>query len=178
MLQTLDDMLDGQSSKAGQLLVWLRVGLDLPVTITSQQLMYTGGIMKNEMPSYLKRNPLIGTALLLPFWIILAANALYPQAVGSSSDWKRTLWVLLVIFPAAACLLNLGTFLKWTTERKAPLWRSLLELHYSWPAVLLASLGLLISLFVPFHDSVHCLTGNPVHELQNWHATWQCIQRG
>ena len=178
MAQTLDDMLADQPSQTGRLLVWLRVGLDLAVTIAGQQLMYVGGIMKNETPVYLKRNALIGAVLLVPFWIVIAVNSLNQHAVGDSTVWKRTLWVLLVILPAAAFLLNVGTFMKWAVERKVPLWKSLFDVSHNWPMLLIAGLGLAITLFVPFHDSVHCVTGNPIQELQNWHDTWRCIQKG
>jgi len=179
MLQTLADMLDDPGrSKAS---IWARTVLDLPVSAIYQQLSYEGGIMKNETPSYMKRSALLGSIMLLPFWAVVIINSLNNHSIPSSHDWELTYKLLLVGLPVIAFLLNIAAFWRWVATRHklgTSYLKSLFDFRHNWTVLVVAGLGLLIALFVPFHDSVHCLTGNPVRELHNPHQTLQCILRG
>ncbi len=134
--------------------------------------------MSNETPYYLKRNAIIGAVLLAPFFIVIASNVLSHNSLANSNGWMRFFFTLLVILPAIAFFLNAATFIKWAHERKTSFWKSLFDFSHNWPALLTAGLALLIVLFVPFHDSTHCVTGNPITELRKWHSTLHCIQTG
>ncbi len=134
--------------------------------------------MTNETPSYVKQNAIIGALLLVPFFLVVASNVLSHDNLSNSNGWKIAFFTLLVVLPAMAFLLNAATFIKWVSDRKKGFWKSLFDFGHNWPTLLIGGLALLIFLFVPFHDSVHCVTGNPVSELRNWHDTWHCIQTG
>jgi hypothetical protein len=159
---------------------WARITLDFPMSALHQQLSYTGAVMKNETPNYMKRSALAGVAMLLPFPIVIAINSLSDHTLLDSHVWKPFYLLLLVALPAVAFLLNSLTFWRWSAERRKTgtgLFRNLFDVRHNWSVVIVAMLGLLFALFIPFHDSVHCVTGNPIRELHNPHQTWQCIQQ-
>jgi hypothetical protein len=177
ILQTLADMLDDpENSKTA---VWTRTILDLPISVAKQQIIYTGGIMSNETPYYVKRNAIIGAGLITPFFVIVFSRVLQNNThISTSVVWQSSLLITLVMLPFIAFLLNLATFLKWSHQRKKTFWKSLLDFRHNWMMLAIGGLGLLIFLFVPFHDSAHCVTGNPVRELRNFSQTVRCIQNG
>ena len=183
MLQTLADMLDNAPSAAAKRLIWLRAALDLPLSAAKQQLKYTGGIMANETPTYIKRTNLIGAILLMPFFILLVLNSTIGP-LRMQRTWAWGPWVLavgLIMMPAIALALELGALLCWALARRRQehisVWRGLFDIRRNWPLLGIAALGFGIILLVFGHDSVHCVAGNPVRELRNWHTTWQCIQQ-
>jgi hypothetical protein len=178
MLQTLADMLDDTPGRTQRMGIWVDLVFDFPTSLANQQLKYAGGIMTHETPSYVRRNAIIGAALLAPFFIVIASNILSNHHVASSTAWNRFFFALIVILPGLAFLLNVATFLAWATHRKIPFWKSLFDFYHNWPTLLTAGLALVIVAFVPFHDSAHCVIGNPITEAQNWHHTWGCIQQG
>jgi len=179
MLQTLADMLDDpERSKTA---VWSRLTLDFPLSLLKQQLIYTGEVMAMDTPYYVKRSAVVGSALVAPFFIFLALNGIMHNRLQHSWVWNSWfLFVWLILLPAIAALANIQALVRsrqaaGTAQNKRAVG---VTARSSWPAltILLVSLGILGIVF--FHDSVHCVTGNPYRELHNWHATWQCIQNG
>lgn len=183
-LQTLADMLDDPAHSPGT--IWARTLLDLPFSIIKQQLAFAGGIMRTDMPLFVKRNALICVLLLLPFFTALIANGLdklfNDHTLYSSWLWATpalAIWVLwLPLVAACLGLLSLGLLIAQRARTNhTSWWRQLWSFHTNWPllAASLVSLGILgIALF---HDSVHCVTGNPVREARNTSQTWHCIQQ-
>lgn len=181
MLQTLADMLDDAPGKKQKLTIWARTSLDLALSLGKQQLSYAGAVMTSETPNYVKRNALAGAMLLVPFVLVLLANAtdkvLHNHTLYNSWLWSQTvltIWVL--VLPALALLLSFVTFVVWTKQRN-DFWHSLIDIRHNWPMLLVGLAGLFIVALVFGHDSVHCITGNPIREMHNWHDTWQCIQQ-
>jgi len=84
--------------------------------------------------------------------------------------------------PAVAILLNTAALLRWLRSRRRETgqatWKLLADWRHDWPALAVMLIGLGILALVFGHDSVHCVAGNPFHELRDWHSTWQCVQRG
>lgn len=181
MLQTLADMLDN-AQPGEKWRIWLRTGLDFSPSIIKQQLSYEGGIMANQMPSYIKRNGLIGAGLVAPFFVFVIINSFIDHDLSHSLVWHtNVLFTWLVILPGLAVILNAAALLRWLLKQRPPaktsLWRRVVDLRHNWPAIGVVIVGLGILLFVFGHDSVHCITGNPLHEVTNWQQTSQCIQR-
>lgn len=185
MLQTLADMLDNSSSESERLTLWMKLAIDLPVSLTAQNINYFGGIIMHDSPKFVRRNGIIGGILLLPFFLALAANGLnkvvYNQNLFHSWLWSTTALLIWVIWlPLSAAILGLASllvFLKRQTKAKhESTLKALLDIRYNWPVLAVALLGSFILFAVFFHDSVHCVTGNPIREAHNPHATWQCIQ--
>lgn len=184
-LQTLADMLD--DPHAGKAAVWTRTIVDLPLSLAKQNLIYAGGIMKNETPNYIKLNSVIGAALLLPFFAALIANGsdrlIFNQDLYHSWLWHTPVlftWVLAL--PAAAALLTLISLVLYSRQhgrsQRTGWLKGLLDFRRNWPLLLVAIIALGIVGMVRFHDSVHCVAGNPAKEIGNWSRTWQCIQQG
>lgn len=184
MLQTLADMLDNQPERKRA--IWLRTLIDLPISLTRQQLLYAGGIMNQQTPAYVKRNALWSAALLLPFIGVLIANSLdkilYNHTLFNSWLWHMpvlAIWVLWL--PVAALAIAFASLVTFMIQRhkstQQSLLRQLFDIAYNWPLLITGLAALFIVTLVIGHDSVHCVTGNPVRELHNWHQTWQCIQQ-
>ncbi len=184
MLQTLADMLDNAENGRDRVVIWLRAIIDLPLSITQQQVITAGGIMTHETPRYSKQGSLAGAVLLLPFFSALAANGLnkvfYNHDLFHSWLWSDPiLLVWVILLPSLALIVSGVTFLRWSTDRRkhgrTSSWKLLTDWRHNWPmlTVLLVSLGILSMVF--FHDSVHCVTGNPIREVRNLHDTLMCI---
>lgn len=180
MLQTLADMLDDPDrSRRG---VWTRTIVDFPLSLIGQQLHYLGGAMANQMPNYIKRNSLLGAWLVAPFFVFLVVNAVFQDRVQNTFLWHNNiLFMWLIFLPALAVLFNLISLIRWLNDRhhtsKKSLWRTLFDFKNNWPALAVILVGLGILALVIGHDSVHCVTGNPVRELHNANQTWQCISQ-
>jgi len=182
MLQTLEDMLDHTSGIERQL-IWLKVLGELPFSVARQQYSYLGGIMVHNTPTYIKRSSLAGAVLLLPFFMFVVLNSLTNHALNNSTLWQRgVLFTWIILFPSVALLINAMAFVVWLIHtpgrQKAKLWSRLFDVAQSWPMLLISVLAVGILAVVFFHDSVHCVTGNPISELQNWHTTLRCIRQG
>lgn len=185
MLQTLADMLDDR--ERSQQAVWAALSFDFSFSVIKQQLSYTGATMAHETPIYVKRNALIGASLLVPFFLALIANGL-DKAISNRTLYNSWLWHMPVLavwvlwMPAAAAIIALASLLAFLHQRAGAehtrWYARLFSLRHNWPILLVTMLSLGILGMVFFHDSVHCVTGNPVRELHNPHQTWQCIQRG
>ncbi len=185
MLQTLADMLDDAASRRERIHIWARTAIDFPVTATGQNIRYLGGIMAHETPKYVWRNGLIGGVMLLPFFAALIANladeTVNHHTLFNSWLWSMpvlSIWVLWLPLTAAILgLLSLLVFLRHQTKSKhESSIEALFDFRYNWPIVLVALAGTFILALVFFHDSVHCVTGNPIREIHNPSATLHCIQ--
>lgn len=186
-LQTLADMLDNSTSRRARLAIWARTIPDFPLALARQQLSYAGGSIPGRAPSYVKRSALLGGILLMPFLLALIANGLdkifYGRTLHHSWLWHMpalAIWVLwLPLAAAVITLISLAFFLAQSRPPEfAGHWRQLFKFSQSWPLILVGLAGLAILAFVFGHDSVHCLTGNPLREIHHWHGTWQCIKQG
>ena len=184
MLQTLADMLDTEPEHETS--IWLRTIIDLPFSLTKQQLLYAGGIMSQQIPMYVKRNAVVSTVLLLPFALALIVNGLDKlinnRTLYHSWLWHMpvlAIWVLwLPILAAALALSSLVVFFrKGGTQGRQNSRKQSLDVYHTWPLIAPALVALFVIAMVFGHDSAHCVTGNPVRELHNWHQAWQCIQQ-
>ena len=182
MLATLHDMLENSGDRKARAAVWLRVFADLPASIVREQLAYTNQYVGTS-PSYIKISAIVGALLLLPFFVIAPINDITKHSFYHSWLWHvDVLFVWIIALPAAAAIISCAAFVVWVyqqhTKRHVSLLRSVLDVRHSWPVTVVASIGAAVIILVLFHDSIHCIAGNPVRELGSWHATWQCVQRG
>lgn len=181
MLQTLADMLDDPArSHPG---VWSRLVLDFPFSVIKQQLSYTGEVMATTMPDYMKRNAMLGTGLVAPFFLLLALHVVAGNRLEHSWFWHtHVLFIWLLVLPGLAIVCNLQALLRWGLHRRQEThtgtWKVLTDFRRNWPALGVIIIGLCILALVFGHDSVGCVTGNPMRELRNFHQTWQCVQQG
>lgn len=174
MLQTLADMLDYTTSPAERRRVWIRTVLDLPLAAAQQQLITLGETMRQS--PFIKRSALFSGALLLPFFAALTANsldkALRNQTLYHSGLWSMpwlALWVLyLPLMAGSVAVAGIIIALLRNRSQRVPIFSI-------WPLVSIAIVALAIVSIVFFHDSVHCVTGNPVRELRNMRTTLSCI---
>ncbi len=134
--------------------------------------------MSKETPYYVKRNALISTGLIIPFFVVVFFPGILRQNMSASAAFQTSLFISLILLPSLAFVLATTTFLAWSKSDKKPLWRGLLDVRRSWLLTAVGTLALTISLFVPFHDSVHCVVGNPVRVVHNPSQTWQCVDDG
>jgi hypothetical protein len=178
MLQTLADMLDDpeQSRQA----VWTRTILDFPLSVAHQQLSYAGTGAAG-MPRYMKQNARLGAWLVAPFFLFILLNSFSGQRLRDSLLWHTDfLFIWLVLLPGLAVVFNLAALLRWVRSqrrgRTRTTWSLLTDFRQNWPAVAMIVIGLAILALVFGHDSVRCVSGNPFHELHDWHSTWQCVQ--
>ncbi len=182
MAQTLSDMLADQPSKAAQSLTRLRAIIDLPVHVVQQNVMVVGDTLMNETPAYIKRNSIIGGVLLAPFCLVVASGVLQNQQLMNTRAWVALASVALLVLPGLGFVLNASSYIKWffdkSIQKKRGIFSRLLDVSHTWPMVLAGGIGLLLFLFVPFHDSVHCVAGNPVRVAHNPNQAWQCINNG
>lgn len=182
LLQTLADMLDAQTTKAGKTTIWLRTAIDLPLSVTKQQLTLAGAIMTHETPNYIKRSATVGTVLISPFLLFLTLDSLTSHSLYGGFFWHP--WIVatwLIFMPAAALIISGTALVRWLIERhksKVGFWPSLLDWRRNWPVVGIAAVSLGIIVLAFGHDSVHCVVHNPVRDLRYWHTTWTCIRNG
>lgn len=139
--------------------------------------------MATTMPDYMKRNALLGAWLVAPFFLLLAIHAVAGNRLEHSWFWHtHVLFAWLVVLPGLAIIFNLQALLRWVLRRRqethASIWNVLADFRRNWPALGIIIIGLGILALVFGHDSVGCVTGNPVRELRNFHQTWQCVQQG
>ncbi len=178
MLQTLADMLDANSSATGRLLVWLRATRDFPASLFSQQWAYAGTVLSRETPRFVQRNALVSGLLFVPFFAIATANDLVAHRLYHTWLWSFDVLVAwIVLLPAFGLLLSTATLFAWLRLNKRSWWQSLRDIAHNWMMLLPILLGVGILSLVFFHDSVHCVTGNPVRELHNPHATLRCVEQ-
>jgi hypothetical protein len=187
MSQTLTDMLGSAVDGTERRKIWAKAIAELPISITKAQLNYVGGIMQNETPHYVKQAGLAASLLVAPFFLALIANSvdnlLFGHNLYNSWVWNTPVlatWILLL--PALALVLSGGSLLRlivWDRQAgQASLAKRMFDTKHSWPVVLPLVVALGILCLLAFHDSAHCLVGNPVRELRNLHQTRQCITNG
>ena len=170
LLQTTADMLDESVGTKSKLAIWMRVTINLPINVFHTQLHYAGGIMKNETPSYVKRNSLIGTAMLLPFIAAILANSIDKiinnHTLYNSWAWRLPflrLWVLWL--PEAAFILMAGTYIYFVVKRRendhVNLIKRVADISHSWPIIVPGILAFGILFIIAFHDSAQCWIHRP-----------------
>jgi hypothetical protein len=176
ILQTLADMLDDAPTRAQRRRIWIHAGIDIAISATKQQATTLGGTMRES--SFIKWSSITSAALLLPFISALIANALDTfvrhQTLYSSWLWREPMLAIWVLYlPLIAGSVGVISFI-------AAVWRlraSQKNVLTAWPlaASCLVALGILGMVFM--HDSVRCVTGNPIKEIRNAHATLHCIEQ-
>jgi ABC-type proline/glycine betaine transport system permease subunit len=137
--------------------------------------------MAHDMPAYVKRSSFAGALLLAPFFILLTVHAITGNHMYASWFWEQAVLATWIIYmPALAVLISAIAFGYWIASHRKQqgFIKSIFDLPHNWPLLAVATLGAGVVALVLFHDSVHCIVHNPITELRNWHATWQCIQRG
>jgi len=181
MLQTLADMLENAPTARQRFSVWARTVIDLPISLVNQQLNYVGEIMIHETPKYVKNSAIAGAAMLAPFFLIVSAASIDKNLRHSFLWHYPTLFTFFVILPTLAFLVAAIAFVCWLIERhqqENKSWLSgLFDFQHNWHLLSILVVGLGIVALVFGHDSVHCITGNPIREMHNPHQTWQCIQQ-
>jgi hypothetical protein len=184
MTQTLQDMLADQPSKTARAGVWLQTLSNLPLSITRQQLLALGNNLMHETPGAVKKTGAFSGVLLLPFFGALVANevsqAFFGHALYHTWLWSMpvlTAWIL--ILPAAAFIVAGITYLSFvaTGHRRSVLTR-ILDIKRLWPVMVALLCGFSILMLLGFHDSAHCVMGNPIRELHNPRSTLQCVSNG
>lgn len=179
MLQTLADMLD--DAHTHKTAVWVLALLDLPLSALKQQINHIGVLMNNDspIPSYVKNSALIGVALLLPFFSLVAAHTLDARMQHSIFWHYHILFTFFVLMPSAAFLLTATALISWLIERHKQEKKSwsleLFDLRRNWYLLTILFIGIGIVGMVYGHDSVHCITGKPISEVRNTHQTLACI---
>jgi len=184
MVQTLQDMLDDAASRRQRTGVWLRVAMDVPISVARAQLSYTGDSMRTETPLYMKQAGLAVAGLIAPFFLIVIINGLdrsmYGRELNDTWLWsKPALMTWALVLPGLAMLFATVSYARFASAKSDVHWlRRALNVRLSWPVVLPGIVALGILLLVALHDSAHCLVGNPVRIAHNPHQTLQCVSRG
>lgn len=184
LLQTTADMLNEARSPVNRLGIWTRVAIDLLINVFQTQFQYVGEIVWNETPSYVKRNSLIGGAMLLPLMAALIAKSVDKVTGNRILDnvwfWKFyviRLW--MVWLPEAAFLLMIGTYIYFlirpSEDQKSSLLKRAADIRHSWLIIVPGTLALGILFILAFHDSGQCWVHSPTyissHLGQGWHCT-------
>lgn len=174
MLQTLHDMLADQPSRSARTRIWLRAWSDVLSTVVQQNLAASqqAALQTNRE---VRVATTVGGSLMLPFIIILLANAIARLAFNHDL-YRSWLWATpvlttwIVIFPGLALIIAI-------TETVRAL-RKKMKLVRLWPLAVIGLTGLGVLGLVVFHDSTHCLVHNPVFVARNVHQTLQCVRHG
>ncbi|HSX00479.1 MAG TPA: hypothetical protein VLH38_05575 [Patescibacteria group bacterium] len=157
MVQTFEDMLADQPSSTAKVYVWVRAMSNLPITIVNQYI-EVGGSLMNLMPNYAKRGMLAGAFLLVPFFVLVAANVIQPFA----GVWKDIGYFGVFILPVVALLIGGVTLIALIASKKFTLRIKSLLQPASWGVLAVPVLALLIVGFAFGHDRVQCAAkGNP-----------------
>jgi hypothetical protein len=175
-------MLDDAPSQAAKLAGWTHITMDLPISVTKQQLQYVGGIYMNETPRYIKRNSIVAGALLFPFMAALIANGLDKvinnHTLYNSWLWRTpvlSLWVLRL--PELAFLLAGGSYLVYlargTGSTKSTWLKRALDVSHSWPIIIPTIFAFGVMFLIAFHDVGQCVQ-SPSHLVSHANQTWQC----
>lgn len=135
----------------------------------------------HDTPAYVKRNSMIGAALAVPFFLVVASGLTHNEGRALSGWSSFVAGLCLIGMPAVAVVLNAGSYVTWFSapaQRSKSVLGRFADVRHTWPMLLAAGVSALLLAVVLFHDSTHCLAGNPVRELHNPHQTWQCITSG
>jgi len=181
MLQTTADMLDGVPDNL-RLRLWVHIVLELPGSIVHQRLIYATQALMHETPTYVRRNTMVSALLMVPFCAIAVINDMTGHSLYQTWFWSYSVlltWILLL--PALSLIISGTTFISWLYGRKkqgSSLLRSIKDIRHNWAMLALSFLGFVILGLVFFHDSVRCVAGDPVREVDNSHQTIRCIEDG
>jgi hypothetical protein len=186
ILQTTADMLDDSGNDLARLAIWTKLAVDLPVNIFKQQLIYEGGIMKKEMPSYIRLNGVIAGILLLPFFTALIANGV-DKIVNNQTLYSSWLWhspvlkTWVIILPEIAALIALITLFYYlvtvaSRQKQKDLVKVVSNIRLYWPVVITAVLALGILFLVRFHDSFGCWYQVTTQRVLHTHVMQMCKQ--
>ncbi len=178
ILQTAADMLDNAPTNK-HIRVWARIAMELPASIAHQQAAYLSDGLLHETPEYVRRNTTVSALLFAPFFVIVLINDASGHGLYHSWLWNfAVLMAWILVLPAIGFAISGLTFLSWLRsriKRGDTLKHSLLDIRHNGAMLGLTLLGIFILGLVFFHDSVHCVTGNPVRELRNTSQTLHCI---
>ncbi len=181
MLQTLADMLKDAPGSGGKVLMWTKAVAELPISVLKENVLVIEEAAMTNAPNYVKRNTHIGMYLIAPFFILIAFNALLPHSLPQGPLAIDVLRFMVIGLPAIAFVLCAGTFVAWSLGRRrkerVSFWQNLIDIRQNWPLLLVGALGFFVALFILGHDSVHCLTDNPVNALKHLQATQACISQ-
>ena len=143
--------------------------------------------MVHDMPQFVKRNALLAGLMLAPFILAIILNTLDQvfrhQTLYESWGWSTpVLMVWALWLPTIAVVLSGISLVLYVIRRardtKQAAVQVALQAQYFWPLLVTLCAGLFLLALLFGHDSVHCVTGSPVRELQEWRETLRCIQRG
>ena len=182
ILQATDDMLSNAPNRRSKLGVQAHLAMDLSLNAGKQQLNYVGDVMQSETPSYIKRNAIVASALLLPFLAALAANGL-DRLINNRNLYRTWLWqtpvlrIWVIILPALAFLFVAASYIifviKSTTSKQSWLKR-IFDIRHMWPIILPGLIALGVLFIVEFHDSGQCWVQSPTHLATHLSQVWQC----
>jgi hypothetical protein len=181
ILQTAADMLDGAPTAFSKLGIWMLLCIDLPVNVTRQQLLHTGGYMNTQVPGYVKRNGLISFALLIPFLLALTANGLDKviknRTLNNSWLWSHeALRIWIIWLPTLALLIAAISFLNFVFKdsTKTSWLNRIVDIKRIWPVAVPLAGALFIMSVIVFHDSAHCWVHSPMFTAKHLNQVWQC----
>ena len=184
ILQTIEDMLEETSASKDRVIISVRLITDLFITASKQQIMHIGGTMQSTTPHYIKRNGLIASAMLFPFFLAIVANNLdrliFNQTLYSSWLWHAPvllLWVFLL--PVLALLVAVVSYVVYLFRKSTDMafMKRVLDVTHSWPVLItgIAAFGILFA--IVFHDSTHCWIQTPSHLVSHFSQTLQCSEQ-
>ncbi|MDB5166464.1 MAG: hypothetical protein JWM37_536 [Candidatus Saccharibacteria bacterium] len=181
MVRTLEDMLHEEPKITKRARIWTTAFAELPIYVVKLNAAVLGRSYALDTPDYVKRNAAVSIACVVPFLALLSINELDPSVLPTAPRWTDTYQFLAIGLPVLAFLLCAATVMRWFFVRRMSGTRSsnntLVDIKHNWPVVLVGSFAFIIVLFMVGHDSVHCLTDNPVNALHNPRATLQCIEK-
>lgn len=184
ILQITADMLDDAPNALAKMVIWVHLAIDLPINVARQQLIYTGNIMGNHMPGYIKWNGLISLGLLLPFMLALVASG-FDSTTNNRilySSWLRShgvqrVWVLWM--PTLALVIAAITYLSYALQNHGQKnWlKRILDVRLLWPVVIPIVIAAGIMFILIFHDSVRCWAQSPSYVVRHIQQVWQCSEQ-
>ena len=145
LLQTVADMVDDAPSTYQRFIVWLRIGLDLPVTVCKEHFQVIGDFMHARNNHQIKRNTFISGALLLLPIILVAINRMLMLSGPGRGLPTYSLIVVTTMFPVLA--VGLSGFTLYTLLRSDKKLRTN-NLRQSWPLGLVFAASLLLLMFI------------------------------
>lgn len=182
MAQTLEDMLQDTQKPLARANVYARAYTDLGVSLAVQYSLTIGGAIMNTTPTYIKKASVASIVLVLPFFVVVFSGLTQNKSFLSLPGATAYLMILLMLLPATAFIISAANYARWlsdpTLQKKRSLRARITDLKHTWPILAVGCLSLAIVAFVPFHDSVHCVTGNPIRTIHNPSQTWHCVQNG
>jgi hypothetical protein len=182
MLQTLDDMVEDQPTATSKNLIKTKAYMELPLSIVQQNFVVASASFFNDTPDYARQTSTVGAILMIPFFLIILTDATERPGLTSSTVWVAVLTVSLLALPALAFVINTLSYLVWLRgsngHKKSSLRARVFSFKQTWPMLAVGGAGLALCLIVLFHNSAHCIIGNPVRTVHNPSQTWQCISRG